>query len=242
MRYLMTFCYDGSEYSGYQKQNNEKTIQGTIEEVLSKLSEAQIRIHSSGRTDSKVHALNQTAHFDLNMNISPDKLKKAINSILPDSIYLKSLKEVDKDFHARYDVKKKTYIYKINVGDYDPINRHYIYQYNHKLNISLMKKAIKSFIGTHNFKAYTKGNIIKENYERTIYKAKISANKDIITITITGNGFMRYMVRNIVGSLIEVGSGKLKSKDISSLINSLDRKKVGVTAPACGLYLKEVIY
>ena len=130
MRYLMTFSYDGTNYNGYQKQLNKNTVQDKIEEALKKITSSDISIHSSGRTDSKVHALNQKAHFDLDKKIEINKLKKGINSLIPDDIYIKDIIEVKDDFHARFDVKKKVYIYKLNVGIYNPLDRNYIYQYN----------------------------------------------------------------------------------------------------------------
>lgn len=242
MRYLMTFSYDGTNYNGYQKQPNKNTIQDKIEEALSKITSTNITIHSSGRTDSKVHALNQKAHFDLDKDIDLNKLKKGINSLIPDDIYIKDIIRVKDDFHARFNVKKKIYVYKINIGDYDPINRNYIYQYNRILDVDSMIKASKYLLGEHNFKAFTKTDITKDDYIRTIYDIKIKLKNNIITLEFIGNGFLRYMVRNIVGTLIAIGENKLKPEDISHILKSEDRKKACKTANAEGLYLKDVKY
>lgn len=242
MRYLMTFSYDGTNYNGYQKQPNKNTIQDKIEEALYKITSTNITIHSSGRTDSKVHAINQKAHFDLDKEIDLNKLKKGINSLIPNDIYIKDIVSVKDDFHARFNVKKKIYVYKINTGDYDPINRNYIYQYNRKLDIDKMIKASEYLLGEHNFKAFTKTDITKDDYIRTIYNIKIKEKDNIITLEFIGNGFLRYMVRNIVGTLITVGENKLNIEDIQHILKSEDRKNASKTANPEGLYLKDVKY
>ena len=246
MRYFMTFSYDGSKYNGYQKQPRVKTIQGELEKALKQISGGKIiSIHASGRTDAGVHAYNQRAHFDIEKDISASKLKQAINSLIPDDIYVKSLFEVDDNFHARFNVKAKEYIYKINMGTYNPIEKDYVFQYNKKLDIPEMERALKYLEGTHDFRTFVKIDEEKENYERTIVQT--SLNRDIknvnqITISILGTGFMRYMVRNIVGTLIEIGEGKYRSEFIIELLKEKDRTKAGICAPACGLYLKDVYY
>ena len=242
MRYLMTFSYDGYNYNGYQTQPNKNTVQDEIEKALKQISNKNIKIHSSGRTDAKVHAINQKAHFDLDMNITPINLKKAINSLINNDIYIKSIITVNDDFHARFNVKKKNYIYKINIGDYDPINRNYIYQYNKKLDVKAMKKALKYLKGTHNFKSFTKANDLKDDYNRTIIKTNLTVKNNIITISFIGTGFLRYMVRNMVGTLIEIGENKRSSKEIINILNSEDRSKAGKTANPEGLYLNNVFY
>ena len=242
MRYLMTFSYDGTNYNGYQKQPNKNTIQDQIESALLKIFGKEIKIHASGRTDAKVHALNQKAHFDLDKEMDLYKLKKSINSLINKDIYIKEIKQVPDDFHARFNVVEKTYIYKLNVGCYDPINRNYIYQYNKELDINSMKKATKYLIGIHNFKAFTKTDVEKDDYIRNIYSIDLEKDNDLLTLTFKGNGFLRYMVRNIVGTLIQVGENKLKIEDISHIIESEDRSKAGKTANPEGLYLKDVKY
>lgn len=242
MRYLMTFSYDGTNYNGYQKQPNKNTVQDQIEGALNKIFSKEISIHASGRTDSKVHALNQKAHFDLEKEIDLYKLKKSINSLINDDIYIKEIEKVNDDFHARFNVVEKTYIYKLNVGSYDPINRNYIYQYNKELDIKSIKEAINYLIGIHNFKSFTKTDLEKEDYVRTIYSIDLEKANDLLTFTFKGNGFLRYMVRNIVGTLIQVGENELKSDDILHIIESEDRKEAGKTANPEGLYLKDVKY
>jgi len=242
----MTFSYDGSKYNGYQKQPRVRTIQGELEKALKQINAGKIvQVSASGRTDSGVHAYNQRAHFDMENNIPCSKLKQAINSLIPDDIYVKSIYEVEQNFHARFDVKAKEYIYKINMGTYNPIERDYIFQYNKKLDIPEMERALKYLEGTHDFRSFVKIDDEKEDYVRTIIQTSLIRdikNVNQITISIFGTGFMRYMVRNIVGMLIEIGEGKYKSEDIIQILDAKDRKSAGICAPACGLYLKDVYY
>ena len=246
MRYFITFSYDGSKYKGYQKQPKGRTIQGELEKALKKInSNNVVSVSASGRTDAGVHALNQRAHFELNNEIDENRLKASLNSLLPNDIYVKNVEKVSDDFHARFNVRAKEYIYIINMGEYNPIEVDYVYQYNNKLNVAEIERALKYLEGTHNFKSFTKADDEKEDYNRTIIKTNVIRNtKDInkITISILGTGFMRYMVRNIVGLLIEIGEGKRKSEDIFEILEAEDRTKAGKTAPASGLYLYKIHY
>ena len=191
MRYLITFSYDGSKFKGYQKQPRLKTVQGEIEKALKELSNKDISISGSGRTDAGVHALNQRAHFDLDMNITCDKLQKALNSLLSDYIYIKKVEEVSDDFHARFNVSAKEYIYKINMGEYSPIEKDYIYQYNKKLDLVEMERALKYLEGTHDFKSFSKADEEKEDFTRTIIQTNLIRNvKDVnrFIISFLGTG------------------------------------------------------
>jgi len=242
----MTFTYDGSKYNGYQKQPKVKTIQGEIEKALKKINAGKsVSLVASGRTDAGVHAYNQRAHFDIQTQITPDKLKLGLNSLIPNDIYVKKIFEVDENFHARFDVKAKEYIYKINMGAYNPIEKDYVYQYNKRLDILEMERALKYLEGTHDFRSFVKIDEEKDDYVRTIVQTSLirdSKNVNQIVISILGTGFMRYMVRNIVGMLIEIGEGKYRSEQIIDILNLKDRTKAGICAPACGLYLKDVYY
>lgn len=246
MRYLMTFAYDGTNYKGYQKQPKAKTIQEEIEKVLGKVQgEKKIDIHASGRTDAHVHALAQKAHFDLENEVDCDKLKHSLNSLLPGDIYVKEIEQVPDTFHARYHVKAKEYIYRMNLGEYDPIERNYVYQYNRRLDVVEMERALKYLEGEHDFKSFTKADEEQDDYVRRIVQTSIvrdAKNVNKITISFLGTGFLRYMVRNIVGTLIEIGEGKRKSEDIIEILNAKDRQAAGTTANPEGLYLKDVFY
>ena len=246
MRYLITVSYDGTAFSGYQKQPKMRTIQGELEKVLKEISGGKkIEVHASGRTDAGVHALAQKIHFDLDMNITPEKLSKGLNSLLPEDIFVRKVEEVKEDFHARFSAIGKEYIYILNMGEYNPLERNYVYQYNKKLDVVEMERAMKYIEGTHNFKSFTKTDEEKNDYIRTISQTiLIRDSKDLnkITLSFVGTGFLRYMVRNIVGTLIEIGEGKRKSEEIITILNEEDRTKAGKTANPEGLYLKNVFY
>lgn len=246
MRYFISFSYDGTNYNGYQKQPKVKTIQGEIEKALKKINSGKaITIHASGRTDAGVHAYNQKAHFDIETKMSPEQIKKSLNSLIPDDIYIKSINKVTEDFHARYNVTAKEYVYEINMGPYNPIKKNYEYQYNKRLDVPEMERALKYLEGEHNFKSFTKASEEKEDYTRRIIQTVLTRDtKDLnhITISFLGTGFLRYMVRNMVGLLIEVGEGKIKSEEVIDILKAEDRTKSGVCAPSCGLYLKDVYY
>ena len=243
MRYLIKFSYDGSAYSGFQTQKGKETIQEKMEEALKKVNNNEkTNLVATGRTDKGVHALCQYGHADIHVNINEKKLKRALNSNLPDDIHVIETKIVEDTFHARYNVKEKTYEYWINLGEYNPLERKYIFQYGYKLNIEKMNKAIKYFLGEHDFRAFVTENKERDNCVRTITKASIEEIGNKLKITFTGDGFLRYQVRNMVGILIRVGEGKISPETVEKVLESKDRTKSGKTAPAEGLYLVDVKY
>ena len=243
MRFLIKFCYDGTNYNGFQKQPHKETIEGKLEEALTKVNaNKKTKVCATGRTDKGVHALTQYAHADLDVNITENKLKRALNSHLPDDIHVIETKQVDNNFHARYNVKQKEYQYLINTGEYNPIDRNYIFQYNHELDIEAMKQTIDVFEGTHDFRAFVTENKVRENCIRTITNASIEQQGDIIIINFRGDGFLRYQVRNMVGILIRVGEKKLTRRQVEEILDSCDRTKSGKTAPPQGLYLTRIMY
>lgn len=243
MRYLIKFSYDGTNYSGFQAQKGLDTIEKRMNEALTKINNnKKTTITATGRTDKKVHALSQYGTADIDVNITEKKLKKALNSNLPEDIHVIETKQVNDDFHARYNVKEKTYKYILNTGEYNPIERNYVFQYNYTLDINSMKEAIKYFLGKHDFRAFVTDNKEKENCVRKITKVDIKEDKEKIIFTFTGDGFLRYQVRNMVGILIRVGENKLSPKDVDKILQSKDRTKSGKTAPAEGLYLVDVKY
>lgn len=243
MRYLITFSYDGTLFSGYQKQGKLRTVQNELEKALKYINGGiDTKVTSSGRTDKKVHALCQKAHVDIDVKITPYKLMRALNSNIPEDIHVIKTEIVDKNFHARYMVKEKEYQYKLNIGEYNPIDRNYVYQYGKKLDIEKMKAAIKYFLGTHSFKSFTPNKDKRENYVRTINYVNIDVKNNIVILTFRGNGFIKYQIRNMVGYLIKVGEGKKKGEDIPKILLEEDRRMASITAHAEGLYLTNVIY
>lgn len=240
MRYLMTFSYDGTNFHGYQKQPNLRTIEGELEGALKFINGGvDVTIHSSGRTDRGVHAINQCAHFDLDKEISLYKLKSALNTYTGNDIYVKDIKVVDDNFHARYMVKRKTYIYKLNMNEYNPLERNYVFQYGKKLDINLMNNEIKELIGKHDFSAFVNMEDKKENYIREIFDAYINEENGLLVFTFIGDGFLKYQIRNMVGALIETCT---KKRSIKKILLSKDRTTFGKIAPPQGLYLIDIEY
>ena len=242
MRYLIRFSYDGTLYNGFQKQKSDKnTIQGKIEEALKYINNGKdTKLTASGRTDKGVHALDQCAHVDIDVKITPYKLKRALNSLLNSDIHIISVEEVDSEFHARYMVKKKTYMYKINVGEYNPVERNSSYQLCKELDIDKMNKTIKDFIGKHDFSAFCSNEDKKEDCIKEIYDAYIKEDGETIYIYFVGNGFLKYMVRTMVGYLIEIGLNK-RDNDIKERFKESKRSKIRTANPE-GLYLYKVEY
>ncbi|MBE6160941.1 MAG: tRNA pseudouridine(38-40) synthase TruA [Firmicutes bacterium] len=240
MRYLISISYDGSKFNGFQRLKDNNSVQRVIEDALTKINKGSVVIKGAGRTDRGVHALDQKAHFDLDINITEEGLKKAINSLVKPYIYIKDCVQVNDDFHARFNVTEKKYVYKINNGQYNPILSDYVYYEKNKLDIELMKEASKEFLGVHNFKNFVSGE--RENYEAIIYDISFSEVNGIIEIEFTGKSFYRYMVRNLVGALIEVGKGKIDKEYIKDMLDNYNKKRVLPTAFARGLYLKNIKY
>ena len=243
MRYKITFSYDGSKYKGYQKQKGiDNTIQGKIEEALKEINNNKdTKFTSSGRTDKGVSAYKQVGSCDIGVNITPYKLKRAMNSRLHDSIHIIEVEEVNDEFHPRYMLKEKTYIYKVNIGEYNPIEKDYVCQLCKTVNIDVMRDEIKDFIGEHDFSAFCSNQDKKENCVRTIFDASIEKDNNYIIFSFTGNGFLKYMVRVMCGYLISVGLNKQEKGKIKEYFKT-KQKVTTKTAVATGLYLKDIKY
>lgn len=243
----MTIQYDGTRYKGWQKQNqkdsNVSTIQGKIENVLSKMTGENIQVIGCGRTDTGVHAENYIANFHTNSDLSIEAMLDYLSEFLPEDIVVKSMKDTGERFHARYNVKSKTYVYKINNNKFrDVFNRKYVYHIEEKLDLNEMRKSAEFLIGTHDFQSFTS---LKPNTKptlRTINYIDITENSGIIEIEVNGNGFLLNMVRIIVGTLLEVGKGNLKPIDVERILEEKKRSEAGPIAQAKGLCLKSVEY
>lgn len=235
--------YDGSSYYGMQKQPNKITIQSEIERAIFEVTGENVDANYSGRTDAGVSAYGQVMSFKTESDIKIEKICLALNAHLKNSIVVKSAQEVDLDFHPRYNAKGKKYMYVINNSQYgSAIFRRTEYHVEKKLDVKEMKKAIKYFEGTHDFKAFRASGTSNKDSVRTINHTDIKLDGDRIYFTFEGNGFLYNMVRIIVGTLIDVGLARIKPEDIPTIIESKDRKKAGRTAPAHGLYMVEVYY
>ena len=239
----LTIEYDGKDFNGWQKQPTKLNIQGTIEQAIKQITGEDVELNASGRTDAGVHALGQVANFKTNSQIPIEKFAIAINSKLKRSIVIKKAEEVDERFHSRLSCKKKTYRYIINNSpEGTAIYRNLETHIPQKLDLSKMKKAIKYFEGEHDFKAFKASGTSSKSSVRTIYKADIYQENEKIFIEITGNGFLYNMVRIIVGTLVEVGLGKIKPEKTIDIIQQGKRENAGKTFPPNGLYLLKVMY
>lgn len=242
-RYLSTIQYVGKNYCGFQMQENGISIQEVIENSLEKLFNKHIEIFASGRTDAGVNALGQTIHFDVDTTIPAEKIPLAINPLLPVDIKFVSTKEVSKNFNARFDVKKKTYLYDIYISPVElPVYELFAYHQKKQPDISLMKQCASVLVGKHDFRAFMSAGAQSKTFERTIFKISIKQSKNLISIEVCGNGFLYNMVRIIVGTLLEVGYRKKTSEQISLALKSLNRSKTGYLVPAKALFLKNVKY
>ncbi|WP_053955676.1 tRNA pseudouridine(38-40) synthase TruA [Inediibacterium massiliense] len=239
----MIIEYDGTNFYGWQKQKNARTVQEEIEKALERILKKNVKINGSGRTDAGVHALGQVANFCEDFTIPVEKIPIALNSILPEDISITAAKEENKNFHARYDAIGKKYIYKIYNGSVrKPIFRNYSYFVPHSLNIEAMERACEFFIGEYDFKGFMSSGSSVIDTKRIIYEMKLYKKDEMIILETKGNGFLYNMVRIIAGTLIDVGKEKINYLDISDIIKSGNRKKAGHTAPPQGLYLSEVYY
>ena len=240
----MTITYDGSKYKGWQKQKeNDLTIQGKIEAVLSKMAGEAIQVVGCGRTDSGVHAENYIANFHTKCALSINEMLDYLYEYLPEDIVIKSMENVAERFHARYNVKSKTYVYRINNNKFrDVFNRKYTYHLAEKLNLSDMKSASEGLIGSHDFQSFTNARKSEKSTIRTINYINIIERNGLVEIEVNGNGFLWNMVRVIAGTLIEIGKGNLKPIDVERILNEKKRWEAGPLAQAKGLCLRDVQY
>ena len=243
LRYLIRFSYDGTNFKGYQKQEGYRTIQEELEKAALKINDGKsVVVKAAGRTDKGVHAYKQMAHFDLDVKIKEYSLKKLLNKRLQQEVYVNFIMPINDNFHARYDCLDKTYKYFINTQDFDLFKRNYCWQYCQELDLEKMQKASQVLIGTHDFTLLCKNDPLKENTIRTIKELTITNNSGLIEITIKADGFLRKMVRNIVGLLVEVGSGRMDASFVANYLDKSFNKHNRKVAPSCGLYLASVNY
>lgn len=242
MRIKAIVSYNGSSYFGFQTQNKKEMncVQDEIEKVISKIFNMPIEIHASGRTDRGVHALGQVIHFDADGEVDLYKLRYSINCMLPKDIYFKKMELVDDDFHARFSAKSKTYQYIINTAERNVILQDEVYNLSKKLNTDKIKECLNIFLGCHSFHNFCTNN--EGDYIRTIYSFTLEEKDGYLIFSITGNGFRRYMVRMIIGTLIEVGLEKISIDEVKEILETKENKRVRYKAPSEGLYLMEVNY
>lgn len=245
MKIFAIVTYKGSNYQGWAKQKNAPTIQSSIEDVLSKIFNCEITIYASGRTDAGVHALGQTFHFEVtHLNVNLKRLKYSVNLMLPNDIQIISFKKVGDAFHARYSAKKKIYKYVLSLGEKSPFHFDTSYYPLVKINKSILKKSLKLFVGKHNYQDFTSKEEDENGFIREIYSISIKTikNTDQIVIRFVGDGFMRYQIRYIVGTCLEIAKGNEKIDFISKHLDSISRHIISYKAAPNGLYLVCVKY
>lgn len=249
MNYKLLIQYDGTDFHGWQIQDNARTIQGELERILSRLEDADVKISGSGRTDAGVHAEGQVANVFLQRQFTPDKLTNAINGNLWKDIRIMKVDRTADDFHARFSAKQKTYVYRVvNAPVMSPFWRRYAHHESRPLDIARMGHAARLLLGEHDWTAFSSARTDVENKIRTVSSCTVDSVWDarsgsaIIEFRITANGFLRYMVRSIVGTLLEIGRGEKDSDTIQTALITGDRALAGVTAQPHGLTLLRVDY
>jgi len=236
--------YDGGAYCGWQRQKNGKSIQQVLEEAVHLITQEKVVVTGAGRTDAGVHALNQVAHFKSNTALPVGRILLGVNSVLPADIVIKKIQEVPADFHSLRDAKGKVYLYRICNRKLRPVlERAYTWHVAYPLDLEKMKGAAFFLLGCHDFSSFCAAGSDVRTRVRTIRVIQIRKKTGgIIEIKLEADGFMRHMVRNIVGTLVEIGRGKISPESMKAIIESRNRNMAGPTAPASGLFLKEVKY
>ncbi len=245
MRYKIVVEYDGTNFAGWQIQTDAASIQGEIEQAIFKVTKEKCFVYCAGRTDAGVHARGQVAHFDLEQgSLPPDQLRKAINFHLNEKpISILSCLEVNEEFHARFSAKQRHYRYLIlNRASTPALDKDRVWYIRYPINLALMIEASKLLLGNHDFSSFRSSQCQAKSPIKTIDTIEISRFDDIIQIDISALSFLHHMVRNIVGSLAAVGTEKISTADFKAILDAKDRKKAGVTAPACGLFFMNVDY
>ncbi|AZQ42272.1 tRNA pseudouridine(38-40) synthase TruA [Streptococcus periodonticum] len=245
-RYKAIISYDGHDFAGFQRQPHARSVQEEIEKTLTKINRGKpVIVHGAGRTDSGVHALEQVIHFDLPQKRDEEKLRFALDTQTPEDIDFISVEEVDEDFHSRYWKHSKTYEFIVDVGrPKNPMMRHYATHFPYPLDISLMKNAIAKLEGTHDFTGFTASGTSVENKVRTITEARLDFDekRNFLIFTFSGNGFLYKQIRNMVGTLLKIGNGRMSVEQIDRILTEKNRHLAGPTAAPNGLYLKEIRY
>ena len=250
----LTIQYDGTNYNGWQIQPNGITIQEILQKNIKKITGEDAKLIGAGRTDAGVHAIGQVASFKTLSGLSSDVIKRALNANLPDDIRILDAFDAEINFHPRYDAKSKIYVYVIsNSTVISPFLYRYAWKVPHKLHFEDMCNAIEFIRGRHDFSAFRASGCSAKNPVRTVFNISIEKSDTIhfmdipfagnfLKVRLEADAFLRHMVRNIVGTIVEIGKGKTKSEEIREIINSKDRRLAGPTAPARGLFLEEINY
>lgn len=237
-------AYDGSAFSGYQIQPNKRTVQGELEKALLKLHKGQVvKVYASGRTDAGVHARGQVIHFDTPLQIPGERWSVALQTLLPDDISILAVTKVAPTFHARFDVTAKEYRYLVyREQAHDPFRRNFAYHYPYSIDIAAIKAASRHLLGVHDFSSFCSAKTEVEDKVREMYEIEVMEDGGFLVFRFVGNGFLYNMVRILVGTLLQVGAGKIAVADIPAILAKKNRIYAGKTAPPQGLYLWKVFY
>jgi len=240
----LILAYDGTNYHGWQRQTNGLSIQQVVEEKIAIMTDGPVRLHASGRTDAGVHALGQVCHFPYRGRLTPAEFRRGLNSMLPDDIFILEASSVSPEFHSRYSARSKTYEYRIlNTPEADIFLRHYVWHISRPLDIEAISECLSRLIGRRDFSSFQSTGSSVQNATRTMHRAEIQRDPGgILRMIFEADGFLRHMVRNIVGTVVEAGAGKVNPEDFSGILDARDRSLSGVKAPACGLFLVTVTY
>jgi len=240
--YKLTIAYDGTNYRGWQYQPDQSTIQGTIHRALQIITKRRPKLYGAGRTDAGVHALGQVANFHTKLSIPPDSMKRAINSLIPPDIRIMKCEIVDDKFNARFHSKGKVYEYRVYRGEIvSPFLYRYVAHVYFPLDVEAIKKASELLVGEKDFSSFTSESEGK-NKIRKIESFEVWEEGEMLYFRVRGNGFLKYMVRIMVGTLLEVGKGKITLNDFEKILEAKDRTLAGPTAPPQGLFLLKVLY
>ena len=243
MRLKATVSYDGSGYAGWQRQDNALGIESIIMDVMERIHHHPVEITGSGRTDAGVHAIAQVFHFDSELKMSKEQWRRAMNALLPADIRMQNVEKVREDFHARFDAISKRYDYYLSYDIDNPFLQRYRAFYRGRLNIERMKECAALFVGTHDFTSFTSSRIDpRKSRVRTITMCTIEETTDGLHFRLEGNSFLRYMVRMIVGTLIEAGRDRLSVQEVKAMLEAKDKEACRYKASGSGLYLVEVRY
>jgi tRNA pseudouridine38-40 synthase len=239
----LTVSYDGTNYHGWQRQPNATTVEETLKGAIERILDHEVKVIAGARTDAGVHAMGQVVSFVTSRDFAHENLARGLNSLLPRDIRVRNARDVDEAFHARYSAKSKTYVYCIlNRTHNSPFLARYVLHVPYHLSLASMKQSARIVVGEHNFSAFKKKDEIYRNPVREVKRAGVVSKGGIIYVIMEATGFLRYMVRNIVGTLLLAGQEKIREEDFEAILESRERERAGPTAPPHGLFLREIKY
>lgn len=239
----LTLCYDGTPFHGWQMQKNALSVQQCLFEAIKRILDKEVVIYGCSRTDSGVHANTYCCNFKADTEVDCAVIKRGLNAVIHESISVLDCFDEEADFNSRFSCKGKEYIYKIwNAKEKNPFMKNYALHYPYYLDAEMLNEEVQAFVGTHDFSAFCAAGAVTQSNIRTIYSCGVKREGDLITFSVTGDGFLYNMVRIMVGTAIHIGRGKIEKGSIPGIIESLDRKKAGITAKPHGLYLNKVYY